>query len=214
MTGRIKLLKNGVPIDEANEPSIEYQYDTPGEFDAKCGTFGLDNYQLPNKQCPDKFVCYDNTTADAALVQYATCIDAMNCAMLAGMTTGYSTNSPVALFIHQMVPHHQNAVNMAKVLLHQNILVCDDLTNRKDPDCLMEFILRDIVNTQNFQIQLMLAILEQKNFPKTSDCVVEISTMRMIEDSSNDTTGTSSSVMVLPRMATVVLVLLSSSWIL
>jgi hypothetical protein len=213
MTGRIKLLKNGAAIDEANEPSIEYRYDTPGEFDAKCGTFGLDNYQLPNNQCPDKFVCFDNTT-DAALVQYATCIDAMNCAMLAGMTTGYSANSPVALFIHQMVPHHQNAVNMAKVLLHQNTLVCDDLTNEDDPDCHMEAILRDIINTQNFQIQGMLAILEQKNFPKTSDCMVEISTIRMIEDSSNNTTGTSSSVMLLPRMATVVLALLSSSWIL
>jgi uncharacterized protein (DUF305 family) len=213
MTGRIKLLKNGAPINEANEPSIEYRYDTPGEFDVKCGTFGLDNYQLPNSQCPDKFVCFDNTT-DTALVQYATCIDAMNCAMLAGMTTGYSGNSPVALFIHQMVPHHQNAVNMAKVLLHQNTLVCDDLTNEDDPDCQMEAILRDIINSQNFQIQGMLAILEQKNFPKTSDCMVEISTMRMIEDSSNSTTGTSSSIMLLPRMATVVLALLSSSWIL
>ena len=137
MTGRIKLLKNGVPVNETDAPPIEYVYDTPGEFDEQCGTFGLDNYELPNLECPETFVCLDDVT-DAALVSYASCIDAMNCAMVAGMTTKYSANSPVALFIHQMIPHHQNAVNMAKVLLKQNILKCDDLTNEEDPDCIME----------------------------------------------------------------------------
>lgn len=137
MTGRIKLLKNGVRVNETNSPPIEYVYDVPGEFDKQCGTYGLDKYELPNLECPETFVCLDDIT-DPALVSYAECIDAMNCAMVAGMTTKYSANSPVALFIHQMIPHHQNAVNMAKVLLNQNILKCDDLTNEEDPDCIME----------------------------------------------------------------------------
>jgi hypothetical protein len=137
MTGRIKLLKNGVPVAEADEPTLEYRYDTPGEFDDKCGTYGLDSFQLPNPECPETFVCMGDVT-DPALIQYADCIDAMNCAMLSGMTTQYSASSPVALFIHQMIPHHRNAVNMAKVLLFQNILKCDDLTNEDDPDCKME----------------------------------------------------------------------------
>ena len=39
----------------------------------------------------------------------------MNCAMMNGMTTSVKgSESEVALFLHQMIPHHQNAVNMAK----------------------------------------------------------------------------------------------------
>jgi Domain of unknown function (DUF305) len=121
---------------------------------------------------------------------FSTCIDAMNCAMLDGMTTGISASSPTALFIHQMVPHHQNAVNMAKVLLKDSSLVCDDLSNEDDPDCAMEVILRDIVNTQNHQIQKMLRILEAKNFPAKDNCIVELETIGVLaigeEDSSND----------------------------
>jgi uncharacterized protein (DUF305 family) len=189
MTGRIKLLKGGAAVVEADEPNITYQYDTPGQFDAKCGTFGLDDYQLPNIQCPDRFVCLDSSITDPSLLQYASCIDAMNCAMLAGMTTGYAASNPVALFIHQMIPHHRNAVNMAKVLLHQNVLECTDLTNEDDPVCHMEAILRDIVNTQNLQIQGMMKILEQMNIPLTQDCMVEVSTLRMAEDTTNTTSG-------------------------
>jgi hypothetical protein len=108
MSGRIKLLKNGAPINETDVPPLEFVYDTPSDFDKECGTYGLDNYQLPNIECPDTFVCLEDVT-DPALVSYATCI-----------------------------PHHRNAVNMAKVLLKQNILVCDDLTNQEDPDCKLE----------------------------------------------------------------------------
>ena len=45
-------------------------------------------------------------------------------------------------------------------------------------------VLRDIVATQNFQIQTMLSILEAKNFPETKDCVIEVptTTERVIED--------------------------------
>jgi hypothetical protein len=138
MTGRIKLLKDGVPVNTTDAPEIKYEYDTPGEFDKQCGTFGLDNYELPNLECPSTFVCLDDVVTDPALVTYASCIDAMNCAMVAGMTTKYAANNPVALFIHQMIPHHQNAVNMAKVLLRQKVLKCDDLTNEDDADCVME----------------------------------------------------------------------------
>lgn len=51
-------------------------------------------------------------------------------------------------------------------------------------------VLRDIIATQNFQIQTMLGILEEKNFPETKDCIVEVpaTTERVIEDLSNDET--------------------------
>jgi hypothetical protein len=47
MSGRIKLLKDGVPINPDNTPELGYLYDEPGPFDAECGSFGLDSYQLP-----------------------------------------------------------------------------------------------------------------------------------------------------------------------
>jgi hypothetical protein len=138
MSGRIKLLKGGKPVSDTLEPELGYIYDVPGNFDKQCGTYDLDKWQLPNSECPDTFVCLDNAIVDEKLITYANCIDAMNCRMVSGMTTQYSASSPVALFIHQMIPHHQNAVNMAKVLLFQNILKCDDLTMEVDHECHLE----------------------------------------------------------------------------
>jgi Domain of unknown function (DUF305) len=179
MTGRIKLLKDGVPVSSDNEPPLGYEYDSISEFDSSCGTFGLDAFQLPNDQCPDKFVCVAED-ASPKFKEFSTCIDAMNCFMLAGMTTKGTAQSPTALFIHQMIPHHQNAVNMAKVLLHDGDVQCDDLTNEDDPKCVMEAVLRDIVNTQNHQIQQMLSILKGLNYSKTDDCSVLVAPEREI----------------------------------
>ena len=174
MSGRIKLLSNGVPISEADEPSIDYEYDQPGEFDQKCGSFGLDNFQLPNRLCPPRFVCGAENEDDEALRVFSSCIEAENCAMLSGMTTGISAASEAALFIHQMIPHHQNAVNMAKTLLLADKLDCPDITDEDNQDCVLEVILRDIVNGQNFQIQLMRGYLEDKGYPDTDNCDVPI----------------------------------------
>jgi Domain of unknown function (DUF305) len=179
MTGRIKLLKDGVPVSSDNEPPLEYEYDKISEFDSACGTYGLDGFQLPNDQCPDKFVCLAED-ASPEFTAFSTCIDAMNCFMVAGMTTKGTAQSPTALFIHQMIPHHQNAVNMAKVLLHSGDVQCDDLTNEDDPKCAMEAVLRNIVNTQNQQIQQMLSILKGLNYSKTDDCSVLVAPEREI----------------------------------
>ncbi len=46
----------------------------------------------------------------------------------------------------------------------------------------VQAILRDIVVTQNFQIQGMRTVLGLKNFDATADCVVEISAMTEIVD--------------------------------
>jgi hypothetical protein len=120
MAGRIKLLKGGVPVSSVDVPVFEYEYDEPGEFDSGCGTFGLDPYVLPHPECLSRFVCTDGSVESSAAL-FASCIDAMNCAMMVGMTTGYESNDPIALFIHQMVPHHENAVNMAKVCIFSKI---------------------------------------------------------------------------------------------
>lgn len=40
MAGRIKLLKDGVPVNSDDSPPLYYQQETPGEFDAMCGVSG------------------------------------------------------------------------------------------------------------------------------------------------------------------------------
>jgi len=45
--------------------------------------------------------------------------------MFAGMTTNVNAGSEAALFLHQMIPHHQNAVNMSKALLKTKTLNCE-----------------------------------------------------------------------------------------
>lgn len=143
MTGRIKLLKNGEALQkDAQLPELGYSYDQPAEHDQVCGTFGVHEFQLPHDQCPDQFVC-DVPMNNQKLAQFSNCIvsifcalsslycnnfsldqldpvftvcqDSMNCAMMNGMTSSVKgSESEVALFMHQMIPHHQNAVNMAK----------------------------------------------------------------------------------------------------
>merc|ERR1711956_212499 len=138
----------------------------------------LDEYQLNKQvgQCPKTFVC------GAGAKAYPSCIDSMNCAMLDGMTTAYGgdglgeqANNDVILFLRQMIPHHKNAVNMAKGLLKTG-LSCgagpveegDDVT----PEGYLTDITYSIVNTQNKQIQIMEGIMG--NMPGSpslvSDC--------------------------------------------
>jgi hypothetical protein len=180
MTGRIKLVyASNAPINELNEPPINYEYDEVSEFDQMCGTFNTSDFQLPHPECPDKFVCdiadvIDVNAGSPGLAAYAECLDAMNCAMMVGMTS--HATSEIGLFIHQMIPHHQNAVNMAKGLLKAG-LTCEDrnhLANGNGPSCAMEVIVREIINGQNAQIQAMRGILETLEEPAYADCVVPV----------------------------------------
>ena len=173
MSGRIKLLKNGIPtVPDADLPEIPYKYDQPTDYDETCGSFGLEDFQLPNPQCPERFVC--DAPSDGAVGQFAACIEAQNCQMFMGMTTGVSARSVAALFIHQMIPHHVNAVHMAKTLLMHGELDCDDYDFDK-PGCAMYKLGLSIVNSQNFQIQKMRELLESQDFPETDDCIVPVS---------------------------------------
>lgn len=112
MTGRIKLLKDGKPINEDDDPPLGYEYDVPGPFDETCGTFDLDRYELPNAQCPRTFVC-DIESEPSNMQHFSNCINAMDCAMFSGMTSGMESGDEDVLFVHQMIPHHQNAVNVS-----------------------------------------------------------------------------------------------------
>merc|ERR1740139_2052622 len=73
-----------------------------------------------------------------------------------------------------MIPHHQNAVNMAKTLLHSDKISCYDLTLETN-DCLLHVLLVSIINSQNHQIQVMRGVLESKGLKEDYDCDVSVS---------------------------------------
>jgi len=172
MTGRIKFVDdNGQPLKSADFPDITYDYQVPSAYDATCGTFGLDEFQLPNEQCPETFVC---DAPGGAVGQFANCIDSMNCAMMQGMTTNVNTDNAICLFNHQMIPHHENAVNMCKALLKSGEADCDDLTDEDDEACIINVICQEIINVQNAQIQTMRGTLESLGCDKTDDCRINI----------------------------------------
>ena len=96
MSGRIKWVDaGGTPLQAENIPELDYEYETPSEFDEGCGTYGIGDYQLPNAECPNDFVCDSDSP-------FAQCVEAMNCRMTAGMTTNMHAGSAKALFIHQV----------------------------------------------------------------------------------------------------------------
>jgi len=74
-----------------------------------------------------------------------------------------------------MIPHHQNAVNMAKALLKNGEIDCPDITDQESPDCIMLKMMYDIINGQNHQIQLMRQVLVMKGYPAEDDCSVAVS---------------------------------------
>ena len=74
-----------------------------------------------------------------------------------------------------MIPHHQNAVNMCKALIKSGELICEDLEDEDDYHCQMYHLCYEIINGQNFQIQIMKGILDGMGYDETDDCKVNIS---------------------------------------
>jgi len=178
MSGRIKFVdSSGNLIKTEDSPEIPYSYEVPSTYDAMCGTFNVTDFQLPNAQCTKEFVC--NVPSDnPGLAQYSDCMASLDCAMMAGMTTNVASESEVALFIHQMIPHHQNAVNMAKALLKTGKLDCPDVTVESD-DCKMMVLMHSIIAGQNHEIQLMRNVLKSQGFLLYDDCHVPVTEMEM-----------------------------------
>merc|ERR1712058_188594 len=96
--------------------------------------------------CPGMhFLCGDNLNS-----VFEECMEAIDCKMNHEMRVEQAEN-PLVVFMHQMIPHHQNAVNMAKIALKHT----GDLEGLSDDDLDIAALLRDIINTQNKQIQDM-----------------------------------------------------------
>lgn len=178
MTGRIKLLdEDGNKLNEEDSPAIPYEYDVIGEYDVGCGTFNLTDFQLDivGAACPSFFVCPEET---AELSNFANCLESMNCHMMCSMTT--NAVGIAELFSYQMIPHHQNAVNMAKAMLkiHADDIVCDFEAADADEEavtwqCEMLPLFYDMVNTQNHQIFAMQDVLELLGASDFANCDVQ-----------------------------------------
>lgn len=168
MSGRIKVMAGGMNVTGSPIPPMDYDYVEHSDYDSECGTTDISETQLPMKNCPDRFVC-NVPEGNPDLVEYAGCYESMNCKMVLGMTTKTRAKSEIALFIHQMIPHHQNAINMAKTLWKSDYLQCDDEDEESD-DCVMQQLLHDIIAKQNRQVQEMEKVLYNKNLPDNEYC--------------------------------------------
>lgn len=176
MTGRFKFVnEEGLSISPENTPKIPYEYQEPDAYDRSCGATGISDSRLPNDECPSTFVCDAPDAAVAPFAaKFAECVDSMNCAMLKGITTKIQSDSVRALFNHQMIPHHQQAVNMCKALDIAQGTECDDIFDEDDPSCVLKVLCQEIINVQNAQIQTMRGVLASLNYKETDNCVVKI----------------------------------------
>lgn len=168
MSGRIVLTdSDGVLLSDDRLPASDGFYHSYAtgtsaktEFDTGCGTYQLEQFlpvEANTAECLETFVCDTNDLeANADVTKYAKCIDAMNCEMMKGMTS--KATSTKDLFLYQMIPHHRNAVQMAKALLKIEDYNCSDFEDETTA-CILEGIAREIITGQNFQIQTMYGLL-------------------------------------------------------
>ena len=77
---------------------------------------------------------------------------ALNCKMKTEMHVGAADAAPLTTFLQQMIPHHANAINMARVLLKAVDLHADRF---------VEGLMYDIINGQTAQVTGMRARLGQ-----------------------------------------------------
>ncbi|CAM9664358.1 unnamed protein product, partial [Ascophyllum nodosum] len=98
--------------DEPAEPEIDlYEPLVRDEFDVECGSFGSVAYApkegtFESELCPNqKFFCGDpDDTFDR-------CMHAIDCKMNYEMRIERASDaSNTVAFMHQMIPHHENAV--------------------------------------------------------------------------------------------------------
>jgi len=193
MSGRVKILDPVTKLMKEPEARVELPYvNRPeiSEFDQNCGTFNVSQYQN-GKGCPGMtFLCTED------LDDFGKCMVAIDCAMHVEMRVS-GDSDPTVTFMHQMIAHHRNAVNMAKILLklHPPSLNCGtsydgrrrlqsgelqpgedeeehEFCNDKgtDGNTPAVTLLWDIINTQNQQITLMQSWLEDNEQPSHDYC--------------------------------------------
>lgn len=177
MSGRIKVLdSSNNEIDSNNNIVIPYNYVNQSEFDQGCGTYGMDEFK--NACEGQNFICPGSS---GELGEFDTCMSVIDCAMQEQMRINVDSD-PVSTFMRQMIPHHRNAVMMAKILLKENpaSLACGtNYDGRRMQDCgdsgedggtPVKTLLWDIINTQNQQITFMKSWLKDNKREEDAQC--------------------------------------------
>lgn len=183
MSARIKILdESNQPIQPEDLIPIPYEYEVRDEFDQECGTTNATVYKDVENICPSMTFLCDKTPSS-----FDKCMNAIDCAMHVEMRVQTNNNNPVVTFMHQMIPHHRNAVNMAKILLKLDPPGLECGTNydgrRRMQDLCSdtdesggrpaETLLWDIINTQNQQITFMNSWLSDNAHPAFANCLAE-----------------------------------------
>merc|ERR1740117_1289553 len=153
MSGKIQIMKDdGYKYTNAKPEKSLYSPVVRGPIDRACGTTGVADYA---EACSGSFLC-GNLTAQSE-PRFGQCLQGVDCAMNAGMF-GESTpdhHAPLVTFMEQMIPHHLNAINMAKLLLKAD---CVAVRNTDG----LEGILWEIISVQNFQVHQFRNYLQAK----------------------------------------------------
>jgi hypothetical protein len=138
----------------------EYVPRAADAFDSTCGTYEASPYKIGSGMCPgQQFLC------SSAGTTFEQCMHAIDCKMQVEMTVkGHDVHQdPVAIFMQQMIPHHTNAVNMARVMLKTGYTRSDAFANN---------LMYEIVNNQNKQIHEMRNYLADRRhqLPPAAAC--------------------------------------------
>merc|ERR1719171_1820819 len=162
---QLKWKEFGLHLNSEDAPALIKEPDVVSEYDQSCGTFGVGDYTRSSGKCPaDAFICTEGDETPEQLL-FGECMYALDCHMQYNMKSILANSDPIVTFIHQMIPHHQNAVNMAKALLKTNTLDASD-----EGDLEMENMMWAIINGQNFQIHQMQDYLAEKSYAESDIC--------------------------------------------
>jgi len=160
MSGKIIVTD---PVNNANvllqKFAPEKYYKQSNKFDSNCGTSEVSMFHTgKEKFCPGQnFLCEKRYNKD-----FSECMEAIGCKMNYEMRVEEDSN-PLVVFMDQMIPHHVNAVNMARIALKH----AEDADGYDDEDLDVPGLLRDIINKQNEQIQEMENWLKKHKNRKT-----------------------------------------------
>jgi len=148
MSGMIRVTD---PVENANILVQKFEpltyYAQPNKYDSVCGTSEVSMFNTnKDKFCPGQnFLCQTRHNKE-----FSSCMEAIGCKMNYEMRVEEDSN-PLVVFMHQMIPHHVNAVNMARIALKH----AQDAVGYDDEELDVPGLLRDIINKQNEQIQEM-----------------------------------------------------------
>ena len=151
---------DGSAYEPHGEELNEYVPHTADAFDTMCGTYEASPYKEESGQCAGaQFLCNPADTV------FERCMHAIDCKMQTEMTIkGHDTHhDPIAIFMQQMIPHHTNAVNMARVMLTTTDVRSDEFGNN---------LMYEIINNQNAQIHAMRNYLSDRGhaLPPGASC--------------------------------------------